>query len=359
MVATLTDRMAQKIVDSVKEVCGFDINFINTKGVIFASTDSSRIGEYHEIGKTVAETREAIEVCSNESYLGTKMGVNLPFVYDRKLIAVIGISGEPQEVKRYAILAQRIATMMLKEHEMEHQNFGRKSQISFVLHALLENQDIHFDYLRDFMEQHQLSVQDKYYVILTRLNSRYNPANLSMIENLILQEFEQIPHALYTYHYPNEYWLLLNEEAFMRWRFVLESLSRKYQELLRIGVGSCETLSKISLSYISASIAVQTELVHESFVCYDDLTLAIILGSLPKDLQKRYCDRTIGSLSEKDIQLLKTYFFHDQSLQETSEQLFLHKNTLQNRLKVIHKTTGLDPRKFQDAVVLYLGILLR
>ena len=44
----LSKRTAQKIVDTVKDVCGYDINFINPKGIIFASTDFSRIGDFHE-----------------------------------------------------------------------------------------------------------------------------------------------------------------------------------------------------------------------------------------------------------------------------------------------------------------------
>lgn len=47
MSISLSKQTAQKIVDTVKDVCGHNINFINPKGVIFASTDSSRIGDFH------------------------------------------------------------------------------------------------------------------------------------------------------------------------------------------------------------------------------------------------------------------------------------------------------------------------
>ena len=41
---------AQQIVDSIKEVSSCDINYINSRGIIFASTDEKRIGDFHEIG---------------------------------------------------------------------------------------------------------------------------------------------------------------------------------------------------------------------------------------------------------------------------------------------------------------------
>ncbi|MBD5084949.1 MAG: PucR family transcriptional regulator [Clostridiales bacterium] len=47
------------------------------------------------------------------------------------------------------------------------------------------------------------------------------------------------------------------------------------------------------------------------------------------------------------------------SLKEASGALFLHKNTLQyHQLDRIWRETGYDPRSFQDAVILYLGLKL-
>ena len=62
MAITLSRKTAQKIVDTIKDVCGHDINYINTNGIIFASTNPSRIGDFHEIGKKVIESAETIEI---------------------------------------------------------------------------------------------------------------------------------------------------------------------------------------------------------------------------------------------------------------------------------------------------------
>ncbi|MFR4713912.1 MAG: helix-turn-helix domain-containing protein [Blautia wexlerae] len=43
------------------------------------------------------------------------------------------------------------------------------------------------------------------------------------------------------------------------------------------------------------------------------------------------------------------------SLHNTCEKLFLHKNTLQYKLNHIYRKTGLNPRRFKDAVLLYLA----
>ena len=50
MALSIKQDVAQQIVEAVKDVCSHDINFIDSKGIIFASTNSKRIGDFHEIG---------------------------------------------------------------------------------------------------------------------------------------------------------------------------------------------------------------------------------------------------------------------------------------------------------------------
>ena len=53
--------LAAQVVNTVKDVCGRDVNFINQYGIIFASTDPERVGTFHEIGHQAALTGETIE----------------------------------------------------------------------------------------------------------------------------------------------------------------------------------------------------------------------------------------------------------------------------------------------------------
>ncbi len=98
---------------------------------------------------------------------------------------------------------------------------------------------------------------------------------------------------------------------------------------------------------------------HKNFVKYEDLTLGMLLGALPRSVKKRYLERTISELDGEDIHFLKIYYSANLSIQRTAAQLFLHKNTVQYRLNRINKITGLNPRVFEDAVVLYLALSLQ
>lgn len=113
MITHIGKQLATQIVDTVHDVCGHDINFINKNGLIYASTNTSRIGSFHEIGKKAADTGTVIEVQESEHYKGTSAGVNIPVTHNGYLIAVIGISGSPDEVRQICLPCR-------KDHQTAH-----------------------------------------------------------------------------------------------------------------------------------------------------------------------------------------------------------------------------------------------
>ncbi|MCQ2508007.1 MAG: helix-turn-helix domain-containing protein [Dorea sp.] len=358
MVFSLTHDVAQKLVETVKDVCGYDINYIDPKGMIIASTDKKRIGTFHEIGRKAAENGTTLEVTDDDDYLGTKKGVNIPFFYKKDLVAVIGISGDPDEVRSYALLIQRIAALMLREREVEAQVHGQKNEISYIMHSLVENHPIDPNYLKDFLSAKKLSVAANYRMVVMNLNTSKKNINLSRIEEQAYRMFEQLPNSLYLFNFPHEFWLLVPAKNYERNLFHLKKLAELYPDILTIGVGNSEPLFGIHHSYKAAKIALKTASPEKMLVQYDDLTLEILLGNLDDDAIRRYKKRTIVPLPTEDLEFLKTYFQSNLSLQKTAETLFIHKNTVQYKLNRIYNQTGLNPREFQDAVVLYLAARL-
>ena len=58
------------------------------------------------------------------------------------------------------------------------------------------------------------------------------------------------------------------------------------------------------------------------------------------------------------LALLEVFFAVEGSLQRAAQRLFIHKNTMQYRLKRLAEDTGLDVRKPSQAPSLYLAMLL-
>lgn len=355
----ISKAIAQQIVDTVKDVCSQNINFIDTKGIIIASTDPGRIDTFHEIGYRVVTTGDTLEVADDDSFFGTKKGINIPVSYNGTIVAAIGISGDVKEVRKYAHLAGRITDILLKEREIEAQGTQKKNRLHYVIRCLVNNETINTAYLTDTLRENGLSEQSVCRVVLIRLDARYNTNNLFMIQSAVTQTFARMDMRFYRYNYPSEYILIAEEEALQEHRDALSQLAKEYGSVLQIGIGTAVNIRQSARSYQCAAIAANAAKGKQLPVCYDDLDFELLLGTVTGERKTQYLNKILGQLTEEDCSLLMLYYQNEMSLQKTASELYVHKNSLQYRLNHIAQVTGYNPRKFTDAVVLYSALRLK
>ncbi len=215
-----------------------------------------------------------------------------------------------------------------------------------------------YAYLSDTLKENGLSEDTLCRVVIVRLNVRYNLNNLFMIQSAITQAFAQMNCSFYRYNYPNEYILIIEKERLEKNRHILKRLADTYEKVLCIGVGSVSTVMAGAASYDCAKLAIDSRGNKEGVVYYDELDFELILGSVSGEVRGKFADKVLKNLNDEDKALLRTYFESEMSLHKTSEQLFIHKNSLQYKLNRIAGLTGYNPRKFTDAVVLYSAVRL-
>lgn len=358
METTLNRETAQQIVDTVKDICGQNINFIDESGWILASTDENRIGTFHEIGKRVVQTGKTMEVQADEEYEGSRKGVNFPIFHKNRAIAAIGISGEPEAVHKYAYLVQKISSLLLKERELELQERKRSSRLNYYVRALIHGEDVPIGQMRAFLNDDSLAEKTHFCTIVVQVVSEENPDNLFQMERRIYQIFELCGSGLYTFEYPNQYILLLKEKTFREKWPLFSQLTAEYGKFLRIGAGSIEKLSEQEASYRTAELVLRTLNAEKTIASYDELDLELLFGTIPASVKESYKKKTIEKLDAEDRKVLMVYYQENLSLQRAGERLNLHKNTLQYRLDRIYKRCGYQPRVFEDAVVLYNALRL-
>ena len=101
----------------------------------------------------------------------------------------------------------------------------------------------------NFIDENGLSEDTLCRVVIVRLNVRYNPNNLFMIQSAITQAFAQMNCSFYRYNYPNEYILIIEKERLEKIRHILKRLADTYEKVLCIGVGSVSTVMAGAASY--------------------------------------------------------------------------------------------------------------
>ncbi len=143
-------------------------------------------------------------------------------------------------------------------------------------------------------------------------------------------------------------------------QFLSQSLYEELGVRASVGVG-CEmrSFSEIALSYGQAAMAVRMSGIFHSegeVHSYREYLLVRMLEDVPKSRLKEYMEQfriegTEEVFGDEDMALTAEEFLESSlNISETSRNLFMHRNTLTYRLDKIERATGLNIRKFSDAV---------
>lgn len=357
MITSISKPLAQQIVDTIHDVCGYHINFMNTQGMIYASSNPDRIDTYHEIAHQAARTGNTIEVDSDDSFKGTSKGINIPIYHHKSIIAVVGITGSPAKVRRYAHLAERISGMLLHEQELSERHRTDEEKRLYIMQSLQSGSFDNPDYLEECLKEYSVDTSASYRALLLEINTRYNLVNISMLEQHVETLFSSLKFGMYSYIYPNRFIGIIRSDSYNADFYKLSLFADNHDKLARVAVGKETTFEKLCNSFRSAETALNSMAESEqSLAIFDNLTLEILLSDLNPGIISEYKEKVLSKLSQNDMEFLKIYFSENQSLQRTAEKLFLHKNTVQQRLNKISDISGFNPRRFTDAVCLYMGI---
>lgn len=148
---------------------------------------------------------------------------------------------------------------------------------------------------------------------------------------------------------------------------IVEMINSELMMTVYVGMGTpTEFINDIARSYSEAILALEIGRVFESdnyILSYDTLGIGRLIYQLPSKLCELFLDEifkkeSINVLDDETLQTIHKFFANNLNVSETSRQLFVHRNTLVYRLDKIERLTGLDLRKFDDAVVFKVAILV-
>jgi carbohydrate diacid regulator len=96
---------------------------------------------------------------------------------------------------------------------------------------------------------------------------------------------------------------------------------------------------------------------------YNTLGIGRLIYQLPVNLCRMFINEIFGDTipEELDDEMLTTvqkFFDNNLNVSETSRQLYVHRNTLVYRIEKLHQATGLDVRKFDDALTFKIALMV-
>lgn len=148
---------------------------------------------------------------------------------------------------------------------------------------------------------------------------------------------------------------------------ILDTVNSETMLTVLIGLSTvASNIDELNNSYKEAQIALEVGKVfdEEKYILnYDNLGIGRLIYQLPIKLcelflQEVFKKGDITSLDDETILTINKFFGNDLNVSETSRQLFVHRNTLVYRLEKIYKLTGLDLRKFDQAIVFKVAMMV-
>lgn len=386
----ITHEYAQSIVEKTKDLLGKNINIMNSLGIIVGSGDKSRIDTYHEGAAEVIKTGKSMEITSEQAdkLEGVKPGVNLPVYLNDRIVGVVGITGEPDEVRPFGQLLKISVETMLNQiflsEQLRMEQNAKELYVNDIINGniqdinafLTKGQVFGFD-----MTIYRIALAVK---IKESINAGHKKLASQEIQEKILACIKNVfnnPQHMVSHNGSNNYIVLyVTDETDPE--FIKEELSKtaeilkrnlsKYSATFSIGVGSYYPgLAGIRKSYKEAVKALQlqekilkgSQMLPE-LIFASDIALEMMLSAVPEEIIDTYIDQVISKGEAKtflkDTKLtmtLKTYFSSNLNISKTAKTLNVTRNTVSSRLEKIKELTGLDPSDFNDA--LKLDVLLR
>lgn len=134
-----------------------------------------------------------------------------------------------------------------------------------------------------------------------------------------------------------------------------------------ISIGEVKsTMTEIGASYRAAWRALEIGRIFHpdhTIFSFNRLVLERFLSEINREVGMRYHHmlfnrKTQRLFNEEMLHTIDMFFAKDLNLSDTARQLYIHRNTLVYRLDKIQRQTGLDLRRFEDAITFRMLLML-
>jgi carbohydrate diacid regulator len=148
-------------------------------------------------------------------------------------------------------------------------------------------------------------------------------------------------------------------------RALLTRLQSETGATINIGIGRFHPgLNGLSESYQDAKVALSLGRRFQGrnrLYCLDELGIAAFVGVPDEQTKIDLATHLLSPLDHEPemLETLEAYFAENCSPSATVKRLSIHRNTLRYRLEKAASLIGLDPRQFDEAVVIRLSLFMR
>jgi|GEM_PF-887643 carbohydrate diacid regulator len=394
----LNEIIAEGIVNKLTTLLKKKVTVSNPRGDVLASSDLSETAKNYEQLHQAVENKKEIETSGPAGKTTLSQGLVVPINYGGDAVGALFIEDKPEEYQHYRHIISTTAELLIQQN-IVIDNFPYKDKIkdNFVFGLLHRRLSVEDNKVREEADLFDVNLNRDKVVLIINVEGFWNglfgknltaseeekQTALSNYKKKVFQAFSQFFGRLsgcsVSYFGSDTFVVMLDELYSMDGREMVDTIRNKAVELskliafqfekehytrLLIGVGSFyRGKDGAILAYEEARRALNLGLsIGETRNLYhiDDLGMIATLAGGNKKWQDNFVRRLLMKLLAEEylLETVEVFFDKNMSLTQTSKQLGIHRNTLLYRLDKIKKVTGLDPRKFNDAMELKVALIL-
>lgn len=339
----LLESLAKELVTLTSDlVGGRTVNIMDTGGIIVASTEAARVGTFHQGAYEAVQTGREVNIRRDQldKYPGAKEGCNMPLRVNGSIIGAVGLYGDPTEIRYLAHLLELYVAKYFQLEAMASPKLSEGELRSRILSGLLFPTESTKANTAALMRSQRITLTPP---LVAGVLSNYSGTSLSLPQDQpLLSAVEQHLDPR------RDLWGIVNDRLVMvlsvRERPFGEELIKAIPELLekrRLSFSApWNALSDIPFAYEQA-LALDTtasgsfnDMTEVSVRCQYFLSrTAGMEAAFLEELRKKALE--IFQMKEYLVllQTAQCYYEHSRSVTQAAQALFVHKNTLQYRMR--------------------------
>lgn len=349
----ISNQILQNTIDGLKAITKTDITVMDADGKIVATTEDLKNDDYN---------KSVLDFVNSPAESMLIQGYQFFKIYDEQSVEyVISVKGEDEDVYKIG----KITTFQIQNLLVAYKE--RFDKDNFIKNLLLDNLLLVDIYNRAKKLHIENNVKRVVYLIETSHERDTNV--MDVIRSLFPTKVKDFITAV------DEKNIILvkevnedSEDNIERIaKMILDTLNSEAMSRVYISLGTVvKDLKDVSKSYKEAKMALEVGKIFNAdkyIIHYDKLGIGRLIYQLPLPLCKMFIeeifhDKSIEEFDEETLNTINKFFENSLNVSETSRQLYIHRNTLVYRLDKLQKNTGLDLRKFEDAITFKIALMV-
>ena len=371
---SIDNNTAQKLVKKIMDNIDYEvnINIMNEYAEIIASGDEKRIGKIHSGALDVIKNAKTIEYFDSvdSDKESAKPGINMPLIFNNEVIGVVGVTGNPNEIKLIANIVKMITEILIENEIDLDKRISKQRALNNYVYKIISKEVIHhISSINIWAENNNYNFNIERCVCIIKIK-KANNYNMQKIIDYITNKVQTIP-----YYYKQDIITYIGNGLFI----IIKSFDNtknktsNKNKILELFFNNLKKEINISFAAMCGCVVNRLEDIHSSyeqanFLCeyinkydkiyfIDDYILEYIIlneGYINSNVilkNKLALIKKNSSFEETIITMSK----YDMNINKTCEKLNMHRNTILYRIKKIKDILNLDPiNKHTDRIIFYI-----